>query len=61
MLISFNTARAMCNLSCSLVELGRYHDALALQLEVLDFRRRILPENHPDIGANAICVSLWTV
>ena len=30
--------------------LGRQRDALAMQERVLEFRRRVLPENHPDIG-----------
>ena len=29
---------------------GRHVDALAMQEKVLEFRRRVLPENHPDIG-----------
>ena len=29
---------------------GRHDDALAMQERVLEFRRRVLPENHPDIG-----------
>ena len=40
----------MCNLSCTYSELGRYRDALELQEKTLEFRRRVLPENHPDIG-----------
>ena len=31
--------------------LGRHHDALAMQEKTLEFRRRVLPENHPVIGA----------
>ncbi len=30
--------------------LGRDDDALAMGEQVLDFRRRVLPANHPDIG-----------
>ena len=29
---------------------GRHHDALLLQEKALDDLRRVLPENHPDIG-----------
>ena len=29
--------------------LGRHADALAMQGTVLEFSRRVLPENHPDI------------
>ena len=30
--------------------LGRYADALVLKEKALEFRRRVLPEDHPDIG-----------
>ena len=30
---------------------GRHDEAVVLQEAVLKFRRRVLPENHPDIGA----------
>ncbi len=30
--------------------LGRHDDALALRERVLEFMRRVLPENHLDIG-----------
>ena len=31
-------------------DLGRLADALVLQEKVLEFRRRVLPEDHPSIG-----------
>jgi hypothetical protein len=31
-------------------DLGRHADALAIFEQVLEFRRRVLPSNHPDIG-----------
>ena len=40
----------MSNLAATYVALGRHAEALALQERVLEFRRRVLPENHPDIG-----------
>ncbi len=40
----------MGDLAATHVALGRYADALAMQERVLEFRRRVLPENHPDIG-----------
>ena len=40
----------MGNLAASYSDLGRHEDALAMQERVLEFRRRVLPENHPDIG-----------
>ena len=33
-----------------LLDQGRLNDALAMFERVLEFRRRVLPENHPDIG-----------
>ena len=30
--------------------LGRHEEALVLGEKTLEFRRRVLPENHPDIG-----------
>ena len=40
----------MSNLAVTYGELGRHADALALREKVLEFRRRVLPEDHPDIG-----------
>ena len=40
----------MSNLSTTYSDLGRHEDALVLGERVLEFRRRVLPENHPDIG-----------
>ncbi len=31
--------------------LGRHQDALVMKEKTLEFNRRVLPENHPDIGA----------
>jgi hypothetical protein len=31
-------------------DLGRHKDALAMFEQVLEFRRRVLPANHPEIG-----------
>ena len=39
---------AMGNLANTYSELGQ--DALVLQEKTLEFRRRVLPENHPQIG-----------
>jgi hypothetical protein len=41
----------MGNLALTYSDLGRYQDALLMKEKVLEFRRRVLPENHPDIGA----------
>ena len=40
----------MFNLSLTYSALGRFEDALAIGHQVLEFRRRVLPEDHPDIG-----------
>ena len=40
----------MSNLAGMYSALGRHADALALFEQVLEFRRRVLPANHPDIG-----------
>jgi hypothetical protein len=40
----------MGNLAVSYSDLGRHEEALAIEERVLEFRRRVLPENHPDIG-----------
>ena len=41
---------AMNNLADTYSALGRHEDALELQEKTLEFRRRVLPQNHPDIG-----------
>ena len=40
----------MHNLAMTYSALGRHADALALCEQVLEFRRRVLPANHPDTG-----------
>jgi hypothetical protein len=45
---------AMDNLAASYSNLGRYEDALAMEEKVLEFSRRVLPENHPDIGEGLV-------
>ena len=40
----------MSNLAMTYSALGRHADALAMGERVLEFRRRVLPANHPDIG-----------
>ena len=48
----------MHNLAGTYGALGRHQDALALQEKALEFRRRVLPENHPDVGASCFNISL---
>ena len=40
----------MNNLALTYRELGRHADAVAMGEHVLEFRCRVLPANHPDIG-----------
>ncbi len=40
----------MSNLAQTYRDLGRHADALAISEQVLEFRRRVLPANHPEIG-----------
>jgi len=40
----------MSNLAATYTALGRHADALAMGEQVLEFQRRVLPANHPDIG-----------
>ncbi len=40
----------MDNLAMTYRALGRYADAVAMGERALEFFRRVLPENHPDIG-----------
>ncbi len=44
----------MGNLAASYSALGRHEDALAMEERVLEFRRRVLPENHPGIGEGRV-------
>jgi hypothetical protein len=41
----------MGNLAATYSDLGRHEDALVMEERTLEFLRRVLPENHPDIGA----------
>jgi hypothetical protein len=40
----------MHNLAITYSALGRHQDALVMREKTLEFQRRVLPENHPDIG-----------
>ncbi len=41
----------MCILANSYFQVGRRQDALSMREKALEFQRRVLPENHPDICA----------
>ena len=45
---------AMHNLAGTLRALGRDQDALELREKTLEFRRLVLPGNHPDIGVRPL-------
>jgi hypothetical protein len=40
----------MNNVAESYTDLGRYEEALEMDIKTLEFRYRVLPEDHPDIG-----------
>ncbi len=40
----------MSNLASTYSDLGRHTEALAMRERVLEFDRRVLPEDHPSIG-----------
>ena len=40
----------MSNLANSYSALGRHEEAVEMGEKTLEFRRRVLPENHPAIG-----------
>jgi hypothetical protein len=42
---------AMGDLANTYSDLGRDQDALVMKEKTLEFQRRVLPENHPSIGA----------
>ena len=47
----------MSNLAATYDALGRQQDALALEEKTLEFRRRVLPQNHPEIGISCFNIS----
>ena len=48
----------MGNLAVMYNDLGRHQDALVLEEKTLEYRRRVLPENHPHIGTSCFNISL---
>ena len=40
----------MSTLANSYSDLGRHQEAVEMREKSLEFRRRVLPENHPSIG-----------
>ncbi len=44
----------MSNLATTNSKLGRHADALAMLERVLEFQRRVLPADHPDIGEGGL-------
>ncbi len=49
--------QAMGNLAVTYSKLGRHQDALVLEEKTLEFLRRVLPENHPNIGISCFNIS----
>jgi hypothetical protein len=58
LLICSVVGAAMRDLAATYVVLGRHDEALELQQEVLEFNRRVLPEDHPHIGEGGMRVTL---
>ncbi len=48
---------AMGNVAETYGALGRHQDALVLKEKTLEFFRRVLPKNHPDIGTSCFNIS----
>ena len=42
---------SLVGLAATYSALGRHQDAMMMQEKALEFRLRVLPEHHPDIGA----------
>ena len=49
----------MNNLASTYSHLGRHADVLAMRERVLEFYRRVLPEDHPDIGEGHVVEWCW--
>ena len=49
----------MNNLSNTYNALGLHRDALVLREKTLEFQRRVLPENHLDIGVMWLCLLIY--
>ena len=48
----------MSNLASTYSNLGRHNEAFAMQERVLEFYRRVLPEDHPLIGEGHVLSSV---
>ena len=48
----------MSNLASTYFDLGRHNEALAMRERVLEFYRRVLPEDHPSIGEGHVWSSV---
>ena len=51
----------MVNLATSYSYLGRHDEALEMREKTLEFRRRVLPENHPEIGEGDAVYGRWRI
>ena len=48
----------MNSLSGTYMALGRHQDALVMSEKTLEIRRRVLPQNHPDLGLACYNISV---
>ena len=51
----------MQGLANSYSALGRQQEAVEMREKTLEFRRRVLPENHPDIGEGDAVYGRWCI
>ena len=51
----------MQGLANSYSYLGRHDEALEMREKTLEFFRRVLPENHPDIGEGDAVYGRWCI
>ena len=51
----------MQGLASSYSDLGRHDEALEMREKTLEFFRRVLPENHPDIGEGDAVYGRWCI
>ena len=51
----------MQGLANSYYALGRHDEALEMREKTLEFRRRVLPENHPDMGEGDAVYGWWCI
>ena len=59
--ISFVPGNVMSSMANIYSAAGRHQDALVMKEKALQFLRRALPENHPDICASRSCLFIYVL